>query len=138
MLGKIKLSLIHLLSGVGRIFLKIRGIQTGTGIIFSKLPRVKKFPGSTITIGNGVTIHSSPRMNPVLTHRSCLATLSKQAHIRLDDGCGISGTTLICINNIHIGRDTLIGAGSLIMDNDMHYPLSGTKWGNTGGGTGIW
>ena len=128
-----KLFLIHLLSTIGCIFLRIRGIHTGTGIILSKLPRIKKFPGATIIIGNGVTIHSMPRMNPVLSHRSCLAALSQQAHISLGEGCGLSGAILICVNSIHIGSNTLIGADALIMDNDMHYPLGGTQWGNTWG-----
>ena len=32
---------------------------------------------------------------------------------------------------IRIGRHTLIGADSLILDNDMHYPRSGARWGST-------
>lgn len=68
-----KLFLIHLLSGIGRLLLRLRGVRTGTGIILSGLPLIKKFPGASITIGNGVTIHSLTRMNPVLSHHTCLA-----------------------------------------------------------------
>ena len=32
---------------------------------------------------------------------------------------------------IRIGRHTLIGADALILDNDMHYPRSGARWGST-------
>lgn len=126
-----KLFLIHFLSGIGRLLLRLRGVRTGTGLILSGLPRIKKFPGATITIGNGVTIHSMPRMNPVLSHHTFLAALSDQASITLEDGCGISGATLVCINGIRIGRHTLIGADALLLDNDMHYPRSGDKWGST-------
>ncbi len=73
-------------------------------------------------------------MNPVLSHHTCLAALSNQASITLEDGCGISGATLVCVNGIRIGRHTLIGADALILDNDMHYPRSGAggdqPWGN--------
>lgn len=117
-----KLFLIHLLSGIGRLLLRVRGVRTGTGVILSGLPRIKKFPGASITIGNGVTIHSLTRMNPVLSHHTCLAALSNQASIILEDGSGISGATLVCVNGIRIGRHTLIGADALILDNDMHYP----------------
>ena len=48
-------------------------------------------------------------MNPVLSHHTCLAALSNQASIILEDGCGISGATLVCVNGIRIGRHTLIG-----------------------------
>ena len=94
-----KLFLIHLLSGIGRLLLRLRGVRTGTGIILSGFPLIKKFPGASITIGNGVTIHSLTRMNPVLSHHTCLAALSNQA--------------------------------SIILDNDMHYPRSGARWGST-------
>ena len=104
-----KLFLIHLLSGIGRLLLRLRGVRTGTGIILSGFPLIKKFPGASITIGNGVTIHSLTRMNPVLSHHTCLSALSNQASITLEDGCGISGATLVCVNGIRIGRHTLIG-----------------------------
>lgn len=74
-----KLFLIHLLSGIGRLLLRLRGVRTGTGIILSGFPLIKKFPGASITIGNGVTIHSLTRMNPVLSHHTCLSALSNQA-----------------------------------------------------------
>ena len=111
-------------------------MRTGTGVILSGLPRIKKFPGACITIGNGVTIHSMARMNPVLSHHACLAALSNEARISVEDGCGISGATLVCVNGIHIGRHTLIGADTLILDNDMHYPRSGASWGSTWGNPG--
>ena len=56
--------------------------------------------------------------------------------ITVEDGCGISGATLVCVNGIHIGRHTLIGADTLILDNDMHYPRSGASWGSTWGNPG--
>ena len=39
--------------------------------------------------------------------------------------------TVIDVNGIRIGRHTLIGADALILDNDMHYPRSGARWGST-------
>lgn len=62
----IKKLIIQFLSKIGCLLLKLRGVRTGTGVILSGLPRIKKFPGACITIGNGVTIHSMTRMNPVL------------------------------------------------------------------------
>lgn len=125
--------IIQFLSKIGCLLLNLRGVRTGRGVILSGLPRIKKFPGASITIGNGVTIHSMVRMNPVLSHPACLAALSNEACITMEDGCGISGATLVCVNGIHIGRHTLIGADTLILDTDMHYPQSGARWGNTGG-----
>ena len=119
----IKKLIIQFLSKIGCLLLKLRGVRTGTGVILSGLPRIKKFPGACITIGNGVTIHSMTRMNPVLSHHACLAALSNEA-------------TLVCVNGIHIGRHTLIGADTLILDNDMHYPRSGASWGSTWGNPG--
>lgn len=129
----IKKLIIQFLSKIGCLLLKLQGVHTGPGVILSGLPRIKKFPGASITIGSGVTIHSMARMNPVLSHHACLAALSNEASITLEDGCGISGATLVCVKGIHIGRHTLIGADTLILDNDMHYPRSDAKWGSTWG-----
>ena len=105
-----KLFLIHLLSGIGRLLLRLRGVRTGTGIILSGFPLIKKFPGASITIGNGVTIHSLTRMNPVLSHHTCLAALSNQASIILEDGCGIRQRLF------YIGRAALVGGVQLAAD----------------------
>ena len=51
-----KLFLIHLLSGIGRLLLRLRGVRTGTGIILSGFPLIKKFPGASITIGSGSVV----------------------------------------------------------------------------------
>ena len=83
----IKKLIIRFLSKIGCLLLKLRGVRTGTGVILSGLPRIKKFPGACITIGNGVTIHSMARMNPVLSHHACLAALSNEARITVEDGC---------------------------------------------------
>lgn len=125
--------LIQALSRLGCILLHMKGVNTGKGVILSNFPIIRKCHGSNISIGNRVTLHSMRRMNPVLTCRTCIATISEKAKIILSDGCGVSGTTMIAVNSIFIGKDTLIGADSLIIDNDMHYPLSGSKWGNTWG-----
>ena len=49
----IKKLIIRFLSKIGCLLLKLRGVRTGTGVILSGLPRIKKFPGACITIGNG-------------------------------------------------------------------------------------
>ena len=48
----IKKLIIQFLSKIGCLLLKLRGVRTGTGVILSGLPRIKKFPGACITIGN--------------------------------------------------------------------------------------
>lgn len=126
-----KLKIIKLLSFIGCFSLRLQGVVVGKKIVLSLLPKIKKFPGSTIQIKDNVTIHSLPKLNPVLNHRTYLATLSDKAKITLGKGCGISGATIIAVNEIHIGEETLIGADCLILDNDMHYPLPQNQWGST-------
>lgn len=127
----IKRSLIHVLSRIGCFLLNLKGITTGKGVILSGMPCIKKYPGSVISIGHGVTLHSMRRLNPGLSGKTTLAALSDKATLTLDDGCGVSGVKMLCVNSIYIGKNTLIGADAFIIDNDMHYPAGASQWGST-------
>jgi acetyltransferase-like isoleucine patch superfamily enzyme len=40
----------------------------------------------------------------------------------------VSSSILVAGNSIEIGEDTILGAGSLILDNDFHVPGPGFSW----------
>lgn len=131
MLRKLKIAVIRMMSYVCRTVLKIKGVQVGNGVIIPNLPRVKMARGGAIRLGDQVTIHSGIMFNPISNHRTSLSAAAPGAEIVLESGSGLSGVTIFCLTRVRIGKGTLIGGDTLIMDTDMHYrELDGT-WGSS-------
>lgn len=124
-----KFMILSLLSRVARLVLKAGGITTGPGTMITGWPYLlnKGGPGA-ISIGAHVTLHSLRRTNGVLTNRVSLTTAIPGARIILEDGVGLSGTTIYATREVRIGRGTLIGADCLILDSDLHVQNDGGGW----------
>lgn len=99
---------------------RLRGCTVGKGVFISGSPYIVIRKGARIVLEEGVTVHSSRRMNPVLTTRSTLAANADGAEIVLRRHSGVSGCCIVCTSRIEIGENTLVGADSLILDNDAH------------------
>jgi acetyltransferase-like isoleucine patch superfamily enzyme len=54
--------------------------------------------------------------------------MSPTARLILRDRVGISSSTIVAGNSIEIGEDTILGAGSMVLDNDFHAPGMGFSW----------
>jgi acetyltransferase-like isoleucine patch superfamily enzyme len=54
--------------------------------------------------------------------------MTPTARIRLGDRVGLSSCTIVAGNSIDIGEDTILGAGSMILDNDFHILGHGFSW----------
>jgi hypothetical protein len=87
-------------------------------------PILQKHRGSRIALGDGLTLRSWPRSNPLApTHPVVLSTRSAQAEIVIGDDCGFTGTTLVADASIRIGNRVLVGGNASIVDTDFH-PLT--------------
>jgi acetyltransferase-like isoleucine patch superfamily enzyme len=87
-------------------------------------PILQKHRGSRIDIGDGLTLRSWPRSNPLApTHPVVLSTRSADAEIVIGDDCGFTGTTLVADASIRIGNRVLVGGNASIVDTDFH-PLT--------------
>lgn len=128
MFQKLKISVFKLLSEWQKIILKIKGVRIGKNCIVNKSPVIKQIRGSSIILGNSVTLTSNPRHNPLLTHPVELKTLTRDAIIEFKDFSGISGSTIICCTKITIGEHTIIGPDSLIYDAIGHDYSHETGW----------
>jgi acetyltransferase-like isoleucine patch superfamily enzyme len=92
-------------------------------------PFLSRFEGSTIIFGRAVHLDSSRRNNPLGGEKPCvLRTMTPTARLRLGDRVGLSSCTIVAGNSIEIGEDTILGAGSMILDNDFHIPGHGFSW----------
>ena len=109
--------------------LKIRGVQMSSPILLFGHPICSCYPGSSISLGRCVTLDSSARANPLGGSSPCvLRTMTPTARLRLGDRVGLSSCTIVAGNSIEIGEDTILGAGSMVLDNDFHSPGPGFSW----------
>lgn len=116
MFQKVKISIFHLLSRWQKLILRIKGVNVGKGCIINKSPIINREKGSSVILGDNVTLTSNPRHNPLLTRPVTLKTLTKDAVIELKANSGISGSSIICCTKVTIGEYTIIGPDTLIYD----------------------
>lgn len=110
---------------IPRIFLKIQGIKYGRHLKMVGWPAVFKFPNSSITIGDNVTVNSNFWSNLLGLYQRTIIVAKKSANISIGNNVGMSGCTIYSREKITIGDDTLIGANTKIVDNDFH-PIDST------------
>ena len=109
--------------------LKIRGFQISFPIRLFGHPICSRYPGSFISLGSHVTLDSSARANPLGGSSPCvLRTMTSTARLTLGDRVGLSSSTIVAGNSIEIGEDTILGAGSMVLDNDFHALGQGFSW----------
>ena len=70
-------------------------------------------------IGNRVRINSG-YANYVGAGEPMSIWVCPGGQVSIGDGCGLSNTTIVCINRIDILDETLIGGGCRIYDTDLH------------------
>jgi acyl-[acyl carrier protein]--UDP-N-acetylglucosamine O-acyltransferase len=118
--------------------LRLAGVKVGQGVRLFGSPIVRRWRGSTISIGARSELRSSRRSNVLgLSHPVVLTTMTRQARIEVGERCGLSGTTLCAAGSISIGPDCLFGADVLVTDNDHHAILAELRAANSMDGVGV-
>lgn len=113
--------IIKLISLLGRIWLKYKGIAFGLKLQVIGFPSVKKHAEAKIILGDAVSIVSSRwanRLSPGCP--SSLVADRPGAVLEIKTGAGISNTVVWASKEIIIGEGTMIGSGSMIVDHDFH------------------
>ena len=109
--------------------LKIRRVHMRLPIRLFGHPICSRYPGSSISLGSHVTLDSSARANPLGASTPCvLRTMTSTARLTLGDRVGLSSSIIVAGNSIEIGEDTILGAGSMVLDNDFHARGPGFSW----------
>lgn len=103
-------------------YLKYFGVEVNFGdVSLVGLPIIKRYEGSRIIIGRGVTLVSNSRGNVAgINHPVILATLAAGAVIQIGDGVGISGSSICAVKKISIGKQAGLGANADVFDTDFH------------------
>lgn len=128
MFRKVKLLIFRLFLAHCRRRLRRKGVEVADDAIINMLPSVRMAPGSRIILHKGVIVTSNPRHNPLLLHPVQLHLVAPNAVIEMEEGSGISGSSLICCSRISIGKYTIIGPNTLLYDSEGHNYVPGRGW----------
>jgi acetyltransferase-like isoleucine patch superfamily enzyme len=97
------------------------GVKTGSGVCFDGKCHFKRYPKSSITIGDNCEFLSRPHANLIGINRPCIvSTLTEEAVLEIGRNCGFSGTVIGAFSKIKIGDNVRCGANTLITDSDWH------------------
>ena len=107
-------------SVLAKLFFKLNGTKYGKKLKLRGLPCIIRRQGQ-ITIGDNVTINSSFMSNLIgMSHRTVIISRCPELKIEIGDNVGMSGTAIYARGQITIGKGTMIGANTKILDNDFH------------------
>lgn len=70
--------------------------------------------------GRKITINSSEFSNLIGISQRTIISCRDGGIINIGPGVGISGSTIYSLSEINIGKNTIIGSGCKIVDNDFH------------------
>jgi len=102
-------------------YLRLKGVELELGgVKIYGLPLILKAKGSRIILRSGTTLISDSKYNPAgINHRVILATMASNSIIEID-GAGLSGSSIVCVKSVYVGRGSGLGANSNIYDTDFH------------------
>ncbi len=97
------------------------GVKIGRNAKFNGKCYFKRYPNSSIQIGNNCEFLSRPNSNQIGIDRPCMiSTLTEEAIIEIGDCSGFSGTVIGAFISIKLGKNVRCGANTLITDSDWH------------------
>jgi acetyltransferase-like isoleucine patch superfamily enzyme len=104
----------------GRAWCRWHGAEVHPTALIHGFPRIVRKNGAAIRIGPSVTINAACWANAHNDGRRTVLFAGPSAIIDLRENCGLSSSRVIAFEKIVIGESSLIGAGCLICDSDMH------------------
>ncbi len=113
---------IFLFNSLIHLGCRIKGVKIGKEVIFNGFPEIRRFENSDIVIGDCCRFNSAKNSVRVGLQKRCtFVTLRKKSEIIIGNNSGGSGITLLAAIKIKIGNNVMIGAHSMIIDNDFHH-----------------
>jgi len=115
-----KTLLLHLLRFAGKTWCRVHGAEVDPSSLIHGIPRISRKPGARIILESGSTLNAAAWSNPLNDGRFTVLAAGPGAIIHLKKNAGVSSSRIIAFSAITIGENSLIGAGCLICDSDMH------------------
>jgi acetyltransferase-like isoleucine patch superfamily enzyme len=114
------------LSWLWRWEARLKGAEFQGSCIFEGRPLIRKARDARIRIGDGVRILKADFIG--LAQPSVLNALVPGASLEIERGVTLCGAVLCVSTVIAIGPGTVLGAGSMVLDNDFHAPAGEWDW----------
>ncbi len=100
------------------IHLKRKRVRTGKNL---RIDGKAYFHGKgNFTIGDNVTIQSSPNVNPCAGGSAAHFTCEQGAELKIGNNVGVSHCAITAANSVVIEDNVLIGSNCMISDTDFH------------------
>jgi acetyltransferase-like isoleucine patch superfamily enzyme len=115
-----KCLILNLIRIVCRYWCMLHGAKVSRNALIHGFPHIKIKAGGQIILDDGVTLNIGRWSNPLNDSRGMNLYAGPGAIIRFGKNSGASTSRIIAYADIHIGAGSLIGAGCLICDSDMH------------------
>ncbi len=113
---------------VCRLRARRAGCELGAGVILNGLPYIRRKGSGRILLGDGVNVNASRWGNWLGTPGAMILSVEDGAVLEFKAGSGVSSSQIIANIGIEIGEGSMIGAGCLLCDSDMHeVPLGSGK-----------
>lgn len=112
--------LLLLIRSFGRFWCRLHGAEVDSTALIHGLPRISRKSGARIILESGSTLNAAPWSNALNDGRLTVLAAGPGATIHLKKNSGVSSSRIVAFRGITIGEGTLIGAGCLICDSDMH------------------
>lgn len=110
---------------------RFKRVQIRGRLILAGRPIISVARDSRLVLGDGVTLCSAVRANPLACFQPCvLRTLAPGAELDLGPGVGLSGSVVCAARSIQVGEGTIFGSGTMVIDNDFHAPNGPYGWRN--------
>lgn len=105
---------------VSRIVLNGNQVQYGNGLVSKGIPKVNVWRGGKMIIGENFSMNNGSNYNRIGRQQPCFFTVRSGAVLTIGNNTGLSGTAIVCSNNISIGNNVKIGGNTVIYDTDFH------------------
>ena len=117
LLSKVQINLSQQLT---LLLLYVNHVRFGSNFVSNGLPIIHKHTTGKMTIGNNCKINNTVSANPIGRSNKCMFVIRENAHLKIGDNVGMSGTTIVCQQEIVIGDYVKIGGNVCIYDTDFH------------------
>lgn len=92
--------------------------ETGRNLLISGRMRIRNY--GLLRIGDSVRINSGPSRNIVGGDRKTNLFVGPNGTLEIEDGVGISNSTIVAMDSVRILSGSMIGGGCDIYDYDFH------------------
>lgn len=102
-----------------RFMFYVFDVQIGSGFQTKGRPIISISDRGRLQIGNDLRLNNGLRHNRIGRQQPCFFIVNG-GHLSIGNNVGMSGTAIVCWQNVRIGNNVRIGGNTVIYDTDFH------------------